>query len=439
MQKFAQKRSILNKLREKTNLGGIAAEKFFNPEFERVMESLRQADNKIRAIASGSDIEGEDAGPDPVSLKDLLKSAKSNINRREYMTALAFLGRFSKKMESISKFIEELKFNVDKVHHDFLFKDLDTEQQQYLQEMKSRFASFNTQLVAEAGIMDFFHNVTSDRGKALHAWEKRYPQKVKQLKKDIGNLYSKSEGMFGQLLSSLKAMATARATRKVDDYMDSANKVISNFNKYNQQFKEYYGGSFKDFLNKQEFKSPTKEMDEAKKLNDKDIDVEVGPSIPVSKPLTVEDLYDSSSSGPVLPLVQKQAPITPPPPAQANPPVVDNFTDTERPTLPSIDLSGPTTQRSPKTELPSVQENELEAAPDTVKEPEMAPPSKAAHKKFLDSLVAMGDENPEFLAAHISSYARRIEASDPDTAIQLFKVVHAIKQGFGTWDLESTE
>lgn len=423
MQKLAQKRSILNKLREKTNIGGIAAEKFFNPEFERVMEALRTADNKIRAIASGSEIEGEDAGPDAVSLKDLLKSAKSNLNRREYMTALAFLGRFLNKMESISKHIEKLRFDVDKVHHDFLFKDLDQEQKKYLHEMKSRFASAETQLVAEAGIMDFFANVGTERGRALAAWEKRYPKQVKQIKKDIVGLYSKSEAMLGQLLSSLKSMATARATRKVDDYMGAANKITSNFGRYSQQFKDIYSGSLKDFLSKQELISPVKPVEESKKLSDKDIDVDVGPSIPASsnKPLAVEDLY--SDSVPPLPLVTKQTPISEPPPAQVNPPVGD-----DRPTLPSIDLSGPITQRSPETELPSVQENELEETPDTIKDPKAGPPSKAAHSKFFESLESLGNENPEFLAAHISRYARSIQASDPTTAIQLLKIVKSIKR-----------
>ena len=107
MQKTAQrksgKRSILNKIREMTNVSGIAAEKFFNPEFERVMDSLRQADNKIRAVVSGQDIEGEDPGDDYMSLKDLYKSAKSNFSRREYMTSVAFLGRFHKKVNDENK------------------------------------------------------------------------------------------------------------------------------------------------------------------------------------------------------------------------------------------------------------------------------------------------------------------------------------------------
>ena len=141
MEKTAQrksgKRSVLNKLREMSNVSGIAAEKFFNPEFERVMNSLRESDNKIRALVSGQEIEGEDPGDDSVSLKDLYKNAKSNINRREYMTAIAFLGRFHKKLHEISNLVDKLNFDVDQVHNDFLFKDLDEDQKKHLSDLRS--------------------------------------------------------------------------------------------------------------------------------------------------------------------------------------------------------------------------------------------------------------------------------------------------------------
>src|SRR5580692_7337557 len=120
MDKTAQKRSLLNKIQEGTNIGGKAAEKYFAPEFERVMNSLRKNDAKIRAIATGQSIEGADPGPDPIALKDLLKSAKSFLNRREYMSAVADLGRFHNKMVSISKVLSEVNLDIDKVHHEFL-------------------------------------------------------------------------------------------------------------------------------------------------------------------------------------------------------------------------------------------------------------------------------------------------------------------------------
>lgn len=400
MQKLAQKRSILNRLREKTNIGGIAAEKFFNPEFERVMDSLRSADNKIRSVASGTDIEGETSGEDSVSLKDLLKSAKSNVNRREYMTALAFLGRFHKKVENIAKFIEQLKFDVDKVHHDFLFKDLDDDQKKYLQEMKGRFAAAQPALVAEGSILDFLSNIGTERGRALAAWEKRYPKQVKQIKKDITNIYGKSESLLAHILSSLKSMASARATRKIDDYMEGANRIVSHYNNYDRQFKDYYSGELRSFLSKQEILNPTKPVADSSELGKQEIAPEKAPStIPVSN----EDLE------------------TAPAPSNLTPEQVAE--SLKAPKVPNIIVpeEAPATIPAPPPEDVEEEETNVE------KHPEIPP--AAAHRRFFDSLTAFADESPQFLVAHISRYARSIQASDPETAIQLFNVVKSIKLG----------
>ena len=106
MQKTAQKRGLLDKLIENSginNISGIAAEKFFNPEFKEVMETLRKKDDTIRSIVAGEIIGDGDPGEGPTALKKLLKNAKSNIARREYMSATADLGWFHKKISDISK------------------------------------------------------------------------------------------------------------------------------------------------------------------------------------------------------------------------------------------------------------------------------------------------------------------------------------------------
>src|ERR1700677_4593204 len=142
MQKTAQKRSVINKLREMTNVSGLAAENFFNPQFKEVMENLREIDANIRAIATGQEIDGADPDPgntgDSRSLKDLLKSAKSNFNRREYMTAVAELGNFHKKFFDINQQIGKLHNKVNEVHHQFLFQDLDEDRKKQLHDLKNR-------------------------------------------------------------------------------------------------------------------------------------------------------------------------------------------------------------------------------------------------------------------------------------------------------------
>ena len=95
MNKIAQRRSLLNQIREKVNMPGSYLEGFFKPELDRVMTALKELDDRIRAELTGKQIGDAEAPADAVSAKDLLKSARQNFNRREYMAGVAeFLGSF---------------------------------------------------------------------------------------------------------------------------------------------------------------------------------------------------------------------------------------------------------------------------------------------------------------------------------------------------------
>lgn len=248
MDKFAQKRSILNKLKEKTNISGIAAEKFFNPEFQKVMTALRLKDDYIRSIVSGEKIGDGDFGADSSGLKQLLKDCKSNLNRREYMSSISDLGRFHAKLSEIEHHIQQLDGSVNDVHHEFLFKDLDDEKKEHLHRMKQRLASKQTKLVKYAGIMDFFHNIGTQRGRALAAWEKRYPKKTAELKKQTLSMLDKSESFLNTILVTLKEMATDRANRNVDSYMGNVAKISKLISVYDKSFRTYYETNVKDFM-----------------------------------------------------------------------------------------------------------------------------------------------------------------------------------------------
>lgn len=257
MQKTAQRRGILNKLREKTNLGGIAAEKFFTPEFSELMNQLREGtDDPVRAILSGTQIGNASAPDDAISLKDLLKDTKSAINRREYMKAVANLGRFHKKLYDATKILSGFKANVDSIHEKFLFEGLDDDSKKHLTDLQGRInakeASYNQKyFIKEANIMDFFANIGTERGRALAAWEKRYPKQVGKLKNDTTSMLRRSESLMTNVLSTLKDMATARATRNVDKYLLGADKIVKLYAGYDVAFKEYYNANVKGFLEKQ--------------------------------------------------------------------------------------------------------------------------------------------------------------------------------------------
>lgn len=256
MQKTAQRRGILNKLREKTNLGGMAAENIFSPEFRELMDRLRdETDDPVRAILSGTQIGNASPPSDAISLKDLMKDTKSAINRREYMKAVANLGRFHKKLFEATKILSGFKSNVDSIHEKFLLEGLDDDSKQHLHDLKGRIgakaaSTDQKYFIKEANIMDFFSNIGTERGRALAAWEKTYPKQVGKLKGDTIGMLRRSESVMANVLSILKDMATARATRNVDKYLLGADKIVKLYNIYDMAFKEYYNANVKGFLEK---------------------------------------------------------------------------------------------------------------------------------------------------------------------------------------------
>src|SRR5271154_4110052 len=169
MDKFAQERGILNKLREKINVPGAMVEGFFKPELDRIMNDLRMADDNIRSILTGQKIGKADTEfTSGKSIKDLLKSARSNFNRREYMAGVAELGEFHKRLFDVTKFIHKLDLSINRIHHNFLFQNLDDKQKQNikgLQEYMSSVAEVYNEpyFIKEAGIMDFFYNIGTKR------------------------------------------------------------------------------------------------------------------------------------------------------------------------------------------------------------------------------------------------------------------------------------
>jgi len=461
MQKTAQKRSVLNKLREMSNVSGIAAENFFNPQFQEVMNNLRAVDANVRSIATGKEIEG--GYPDPSntgntsSLKDLLKSAKSNFNRREYMTAVAELGIFHKKFFDITQQLGNLNNKVNEVHHQFLFQDLDEDRKKQLHDLKNRFSSEQqVALVKEANIMDFFYNIGTKRGRALAFYEKRYPKEIGRLKKETSNLLAKSEGMLAQLLSSLKEMAAARATRNVDKYMSAASKVSRGYEGYDKLFKDYYNTNIKGFLEKIELVAPTKKVEESG-LGESEVtspnstvikvpgSEHASPSDPTMHPESGEFESVLPSSNVPIDLRNPTFPKPPRLPSNLGPPVpVALPPDTER-SLPPMNMeSNPPVGQTMMGVAPPANEPVEEPVPPTspsgntipggarnpstyIAPPRVTLPVTSSHKDFMNSLESLSGEDPRILSAYIKKYAQSIQGTDPVVAIKLLQLSKSIK------------
>jgi hypothetical protein len=412
MDKLAQDRSILNKIREKINVPGAMVEGFFKPELDRIMNDLRMADDNIRSILTGQKIGKADAEfTGGKSVKDLLKSARSNFNRREYMAGVADLGEFHRRMFDVTKFIHKLDLSINRIHHNFLFQNLDDKQKQNikgLQEyMSSAAAVYNEpDLIKEAGIMDFFYNIGTKRGRALAIWEKKYPNVVKDLRDGGMRLLDGADSALANTLTLLKEMATARATRKVDDYMAAAKKIEREYARFDggdKGFRSYYSNIILPYIKRQE----QFEAEEAAKA--KPTETSIPPSPGSSGPPTVP-------TGPPSGMQQAAPPLGGPP--GASPPFAP----------PAQEEAAPDTQRSPVSDnepIPLVTpKDKVRIAPQEEPKVRVA----AAHRSFYNSLETMGKEDPSILSKYISKYATSIQYSDPATAIELFSIARKIKE-----------
>ena len=196
MDKFAQrslKRGLLNQLREKINMPGAYLEGMFKPELDRVMAALKELDDRIRSELTGKKIGKADIPEIQKSAKDILKEARAAFNRREYVTGIADLSEFHRKMKVITEDIDKFFVDVNKIHHRFLFEGVNEDKikrlREYMEPKEASTTSYN-QLIKEAGLIETLLNFFSKRGRGLAAWEKYYPKETKLLREGSQRLLS---------------------------------------------------------------------------------------------------------------------------------------------------------------------------------------------------------------------------------------------------------
>ena len=406
MQKKAQQRSLLNQLREKINIPGSYLEGFFKPELDRVMSSLKQLDDRIRSELAGKKI-GTAAEPEnPIAAKDLLKSARTNFNRREYMAGVADLGLFHKKMYDIVRDVDKFYVDVNQIHNKFLFEGLDEGQQQKMKQLREHMSrkaalTIESYFIKEAGIMDFFYNIGTKRGRSLMAWEKKYPKQTKELREGGLRLIDAADDLLAKTLSNLKQMATARAIRRPDDYLDVANKIKLDFTRFDmgdKGFRSYYNNVITPFLKIQDeisTKQPTETSEEVSKMEPKTETIVQGP---VKTPAQT------------LKPMQEVAP-----PLGQNPPGA------------SAPFALPEEKSKETIPQPPITEKKLPEDSPVVERPTVEELSRKSHHSFIHLLEALSNEDPKILVSCISKYAASIQEEDMETAIKLFSLIKQTK------------
>lgn len=272
MDKVAQERGLLNKLREKSNITGKILESL-NPEFQEMMEKLRATDTKIREQAA--------------DVKSNVRAAKSHLNRRDYLSAASNISAFHEKGRFVSSILKKFIDGVDMKHYKFLLDQFDDEQKEQLfgydpnkeLEIEDDVAPVSDQVITaalekQAGLSDWWfkmtdpladlaHNLTSDRAHAMRALEKRFSISfLKDLKANTAVMVQRTQRFSQEMLTLFKRLATALAKRNVDQYVEVAKRFISRFAGYHQQYLKYYEKSIVPL--KQQHEKITQEQEQLK-------------------------------------------------------------------------------------------------------------------------------------------------------------------------------
>lgn len=490
MEKIAQKRRLRNKLRELINIPGERIEEMlgtWSPQLKELMELLRTVDDNIREQAA--------------DLKNLLKLATTNYNRREYMVAVAFLGQFRDKLEAIDQELSKLGKATDIKHHEFLFGDMDQEYVNYLlntlspkleKRRKPRIpvplSGKRAFLVSEAGITDWWANLWTERGKALGAWEKRFPKQAKELKRQVDGQIRRAQGMLSLLLSTFKSLASFRSTRSLEEYLKTAEKFQQKFKNFDANFSSFYDNQIKRFVDLQKEKASQElgaetPLDEAaRSFPVAKTDAPAAPALPAApappaaspaaRPTTLkmklpepdtdrgfdekwmqenEKNYPPPPKSPVKrPLAVLNIPgsseVQPPSPASSKP-------------IPATEFDVGSTLRSPHApDTLKEQEIELSHLPDTEETtlvspqlgvshrdkpiqvsiapsknpktpPEITPTTQRSRLAFLQKLDKLASSSNFAVAAELIKYAESIKQEDHEASQKLLQLAKSILEG----------
>lgn len=237
MLKHSQKRSLRDIIREKNPLN--SASEYFNSKIKELMKNLRKSDGEIRLIISGDKKEQ--------SLRDILKNSKSLFNKKEYINSFIVLDSFRERLGKASAICQSLNLDINTNYKDFFIKELADDEKQGLiefrkkldEELKTKAHVYN-EFVKQAGLLDFFRSIFTQRGRALRAWEKVHGKEIEQMKDSLVKLFDLSYSTLEEVNNQLMKMSYALSVRDISGYSSASKKIVMQYNKYNLYFKKYY-------------------------------------------------------------------------------------------------------------------------------------------------------------------------------------------------------
>lgn len=413
MDKLAQERGVLNRLREKANITGRILESL-NPEFQEMMDKLRATDEQIRERAT--------------DVKSNIRAAKSYLNRRDYLSAASNISAFHEKCRYVVALLDKFIKGVDLKHYKFLLDQFDDEQKEQLfgyDPNKSINVEEDTApvsdhivtaaLTKQAGVSDWWfkmtdpiadlaHNLTQDRAIAMRALEKRFSIAfLKDLKLNTATMVTRAQRFLSILITSLKRLATALAKRNIDQYVSTAKNLIAKFAGFHQQFMKYYNASIVPLKDQHE-----KLQEEKRKVEE-------------AKSREMEEAAAKARGEPApatTPIEQKQ--FTMPLPPAGRVPVIDR----RRPTGTPVPIS-----TTPEKGFSENLRDALSKEPTEDVEETPIPLTKRK-AEFISRIEKIAD--PKDLMLEILDFSEDIEKESIDDSLRLIAIAEGIAEDYKT-------
>lgn len=402
MDKNAQERSIPNKLREEIGFLGKSLERL-NPDFAEMMDKLRATDEKIRGQAE--------------QVKDVVRSAKRLVNRRDYLTAATNMSAFHERCRHIAAGLEKFIKGIDLKSYEHLLNLFDDEQRQQLfgydpnaelnMEANDGMVSsseISLALMKQAGLSDWWfkmtdpigdmaHNLSTGRGQAMKALEKRFNISfLKDLKSSSINMYNETQRFLSFLLAIFNQLATAVAKRNPNMYVQVAKKFIDKFAGYHKSFVNYYEKSIVPV--KQQYEKIIAEKQQAQDHEKQQWTNMLAPSVFNQSPQQT-----APAAGPS---VQEHS-STPVNLTQVSPKFKNNILDV-------LERSRPGAKEDHLNDQKKEQEEEMSTA-----------------ASFISKLeIIANTNNPKKMMLEILKYSAELENMDPETSLKLLAIAEGI-------------
>jgi hypothetical protein len=234
MKKISQQRTMWQKLKENANVGGMIVEKF-SPEMGELFKKLKELD----AAARGTAVDAR--------LGEYIKASKSSFKSKNILNTVDLLSQFHSQIYGVVKLFGQIDELVKNQHRLLVSKDEDLSKylglKNKFEQKKSSDLEIKVILIKTAGILSYLKDKFTES-----AWEKRYPKQTKKLKQELATLLSSSETLYLDLMKLFSDLADARASRKIEEYVDLTKGFGKKYQKYDQFFKKFYKENISQFL-----------------------------------------------------------------------------------------------------------------------------------------------------------------------------------------------